>query len=185
MEPLDTAIGRALDDYQNWTLTTAVYPEALALPYLGLGLGDEVGELVEKSEDPGHTLRTWGSKELLPEVGDVGWYLAQLLHRSGIRLSEAFALSAELQPGFDATLHSAVTSIVVRASKVQGRLKKSIRDGVDVKAPVLEHAAHIVRAMDAIARFYGSNLLLVLGDNRQKLEDRLKRNAIKGEGDHR
>lgn len=180
------AIGAALDDYQRWTLTTAQYPAALAVPYLALGLGDEAGELLDKARNPDLVAsRTRSQRELLPEGGDIGWYLAQLLLAFDIRLSEAFTLSQSVQPEFDATLDSVVTEAVVRAAAMQGRVKKSIRDGINVRQPLLEHAAHLLRALDAIARFYGSNLLLVLGDNRAKLQARLEKGAIKGEGDHR
>lgn len=182
-----SAIGAALDDYQRWTVTTAKYPEMLAIPYLALGLGDEAsGELLPKAKDITVTesLRRVRA-ELLPELGDVHWYLAQLLLKLDIRLSEAFTISGAPQPDFDATLDSAVECIAKRAGMIQGRIKKSIRDGADVREPVLQHAAHILRAADSVARQYGSNLLLVLGDNRRKLDDRLQRGAIKGEGDHR
>lgn len=183
------AISAAFDDYQRWSVTTAKYPTALALPYLALGLGDEAGELLEKTVNmallSNATRAQYVRRELLPELGDIGWYLAQLLLALDVRFSEAFTLSLNVQPGFDATLDSAVTHAVIRATQMQGRVKKSIRDGVDVRAKVLEHAAHLVRAMDFLARANGTNLLLVLGENRRKLEDRLQRGAIKGEGDHR
>lgn len=184
---LRTAIERALDDYQDWTITTAKYPESLAIPYLALGVGDEAGELLEKAEDPDrrYLKNEWARRHLLPEAGDIGWYLAQLLRRFGIKMSDAFALSQNIQPGFDATLHSVVTDVVINATKLQGRVKKHLRDEVDVAEKVRLYAAHMLRGLDALSRFYGTNLLLVLGENRQKLEDRLNRNAIQGEGDHR
>lgn len=193
MTPAELATARAgglaaaLDDYQRWTVSTAQYPLGLALPYLALGIGDEAGELLEKYSlnDRPHLKSGWAQKHLLPELGDIGWYTAQLLLALDIRLSEAFTLGQTTQPEFDATLDSVVTEIVVRASKMQGRVKKSIRDGIDVRAAVLDHAARLLRAMDALARFYDRNLLLVLGENRAKLQARLEQGTIKGEGDHR
>ena len=64
--------------YQDWTKTTAVYPEEKAEEYLMLGLASEVGELLGKFKKE---IRGDAEKlaDKLDELGDVCWYLARLM----------------------------------------------------------------------------------------------------------
>ncbi len=84
--------------YQDWTKTTAVYPEEKEEEYLMLGLASEVGELLGKFKKE---IRGDGKKitDKLDELGDVCWYLARLmdhydlthqevLHRNFLKLTD-------------------------------------------------------------------------------------------------
>lgn len=171
------AVLKAYDDYQQFTTKTAVYPGALAKPYLALGLGDEAGELLEKA---------MGAKLLRPmadECGDVMWYLAQLLLQYDIKLSDCFGGNSPLK--FHADLHSSCSMVAVIASKMQGRVKKEIRDGIDVRAKLIQYANELMRVLDSICVVLATTLLEIIERNKAKLLDRLERNAIKGEGDER
>lgn len=76
-----------LKAYQDFTITTAIYPEAgtgskCALMYLALGLSGEAGEVSEKikkfyRDGPIDT------EEVLKEVGDVFYYLTRLVDEMG------------------------------------------------------------------------------------------------------
>jgi NTP pyrophosphatase (non-canonical NTP hydrolase) len=181
------SLRNALDSYQLFTVTTAQYPEALAVPYLGLGLGDEAGELLEKIELMTSEGRSaaWGLAHALPEAGDVCWYLAQLLHRLGHSLGDAYAASQALDPAYPATLNACTVEAVIACAGIQGRLKKGLRDGQVDEARLLHYAARVLRSLDSIARWFGSTLAVVIAQNQAKLSDRLERNVIKGEGDNR
>lgn len=74
------------DEYQDLTKEFAIYPEAgtgsaLALAYVGLGLG-EVGELQGKLKkiirDNGGKVSAGTREALLAELGDVLWYCAAM-----------------------------------------------------------------------------------------------------------
>lgn len=183
-------IGRALDEYQAWTLTTAVYPRELALPYLGLGLGDEAAELLEKAlllEARGnfgvHTGGHAAGVMVLAEAGDVLWYLARLLFERGILMHQVWQPDEALV--FDASQLGAVHTIVLACGVVQGKVKKLLRDGADPDLVLIAKSVLILRAIDALARGLGSNLLLVAHSNRSKLEDRKARAVLQGNGDTR
>lgn len=178
-----SAIHAALDDYQQFTLTTAQYPEALATPYLALGLGDEAAEVAEKIII--HETKQTLFVMVRSEIGDVLWYLAQLLLRFDIKLSEAYERSKSTGFDFESTLRGSAYSLMVLSGMIQGRVKKSIRDGVDVREQVLHHASAMLRLLDCMATACGGSLVVVMLDNKSKLLDRLERNAIKGEGDVR
>ena len=68
--------------YQDWTKTTAVYPEEKEEEYLMLGLASEVGELLGKfKKEIRGDERNYHEKltDKLDELGDVCWYLARLM----------------------------------------------------------------------------------------------------------
>ena len=80
-----------MDDYESWTLSTAIYPEAGSgslneLLYLGLGLAGEAGEVankVKKLYRDGDSLES--REKIKGEIRGVLWYLARLtrtLHSS-------------------------------------------------------------------------------------------------------
>ena len=69
--------------YQDWTKTTAVYPEEKEEEYLMVGLANEVGELLGKYKKE---IRGDGEKldDKLDELGDVCWYIARLFDHYGV-----------------------------------------------------------------------------------------------------
>lgn len=86
-----------LKDYQDWTVTTAMYPHAETgnveeLMYLALGLTGEAGEVANKvkklfRDGESQELRT----ELAKELGDVMWYMARLSSVLKVDLTETLA----------------------------------------------------------------------------------------------
>lgn len=87
----------AFNEYQVLAATTAIYPEsgtgsALALAYVGLGLG-EAGEIQNKIKkvirDSGGTLTDQMRADLVKEYGDLLWYVANGLSELGVQMSDA------------------------------------------------------------------------------------------------
>lgn len=83
-----------LQDYQNWTLSTAVYPDAgtgnvAEIMYITLGLSGEAGELANNAKK---LYRDGDSAErrdnMAKELGDVMWYAARLATTLGIDLEQ-------------------------------------------------------------------------------------------------
>jgi NTP pyrophosphatase (non-canonical NTP hydrolase) len=75
------------NDYQNWTIDTAIYPEAgtgsdMELYYLSLGLCSEAGEVAGKVKKyiRDDKLDIGG---LAYEISDVCWYVARLADALG------------------------------------------------------------------------------------------------------
>jgi NTP pyrophosphatase (non-canonical NTP hydrolase) len=87
----------SLRDYQEWTLSTAIYPDAgkgtlPELMYCALGLSGEAGEVanyVKKLQRDGDSaeLRAAVAKEL----GDVMWYAARMASALGIDLQQTIS----------------------------------------------------------------------------------------------
>ncbi len=75
------------DSYQDFTDTTAIYPEDKALEYVALGLASEAGEFAGKIKkmirDNNHD-----QDAMIAELGDVLWYVAQAASTLGVHLSD-------------------------------------------------------------------------------------------------
>jgi NTP pyrophosphatase (non-canonical NTP hydrolase) len=79
-----------IDEYQDWTIQTAIYPEAgtgsnLELYYLALGLTSEAGEVAGKVKK---ILRdgTYDPGAIMSELSDVLWYVARLADSLGMTM---------------------------------------------------------------------------------------------------
>lgn len=87
------------DEYQEETKKTAVYPNAVALSYLALGLAGEAGEVANKVKKVLRDYRDFPfdaeRDAIIDELGDVCWYLAQLTGYLGVPLSQVMRLNLE------------------------------------------------------------------------------------------
>ena len=77
----------SFDAYQDFTDTTAIYPPSKALEYLAMGLTSEAGEVAGK-------VKKWvrdgvlNQDDLIAELGDVLWYVAQFASALDVYLSD-------------------------------------------------------------------------------------------------
>ena len=79
-----------LNEYQIRAIDTAMYPEDMAMPYLGLGLTGEAGEVANKIKKmirDGVSMED-ASEAIQDEMGDVLWYLALLCLETGTTLQD-------------------------------------------------------------------------------------------------
>lgn len=81
-----------INEYQDKTHTTAMYPADSAMSYLALGLTGEAGEIADKVKkvirDDGSLLLPEKRKDLAKELGDLMWYTAQFASFLGYGLEE-------------------------------------------------------------------------------------------------
>lgn len=80
-----------IDEYQEFTRTTAIYPKEDALNYLGLSLGEEAGEtcgvISKVIRDNKGVLSPERLEKLLYELGDVMWVSSRLADELGVPMS--------------------------------------------------------------------------------------------------
>lgn len=90
-----------MNSYQQWTETTAVYPNSLGLTYATLGLGGEAGEVVDlmkkslRNDGPLDSILDKYHDKYVEELGDVLYYLARCAHHVGVSLSFVAARNQE------------------------------------------------------------------------------------------
>ncbi len=81
-----------LKEYQERAITTKIYPNGLAIPYVTLGLMGEAGEVAEKVKkvirDNNGEFSDEKKIELGKEIGDVLWYCAALADELGLNISD-------------------------------------------------------------------------------------------------
>lgn len=86
-----------LNQYQEAARNTAVYPADMGLIYTTLGLVGESGEVAEKVKKmirDGKTLKECRA-DLVKELGDVLWYVANVAHELNITLEEVASRNIE------------------------------------------------------------------------------------------
>lgn len=86
-----------LNDYQQFTMTTAIYPDAgtgsdLELYYLTLGLTSEAGEVAGKVKKKIRDGKL-NIGDLMSEVSDCLWYVARLADALGMTMEDLAELN--------------------------------------------------------------------------------------------
>ena len=86
-----------LDEYQKMAMETAIYPQPIIYPTLGLtGEAGEVSDKVKKVLRDNDSVFTDEKKlEIAKEIGDVLWYCATLSHDIGYTLSDIAQINYE------------------------------------------------------------------------------------------
>lgn len=175
---------KALDDYQVWTETTAIYPREHWRSYLALGIADEAGELLEKIEHYTTGTRRPHVTELMDEAGDVLWYAAQLLNRIGTTFG-LLPVDRIARSEHEATIVSCTHFVVIHAAYIAGRAKKNLRDGAVVDGKIIEAITKLMLALDSLCNSFGYSLAVVAARNMDKLGGRKDRGVLGGDGDKR
>jgi hypothetical protein len=169
-------------EYQSRTHATAIYPEALAIPYTALGLCEEIGELHNAMEDDS------GPDAIAGECGDVMWYASECALAWGIDLADVTQLQKVPVPDW---VSRCMASMTRQALVIAGLTKKLIRDREmviddDRRYKVAVGLAIIVRLVGVVAwRVTGNTLEQVMEANIAKLERRACKGMLKGEGSTR
>lgn len=162
-------------DYQDRARQTAVYPQKISYP--ALGVVGELGELTAK-------VRANADKEeICKEIGDVLWYCANLCSDLEMFLSDATGMDTDFNHVGQAYTTPSLEDLGLMAENC----KKLVRDGhnPDKVAAVLGTIAYILRYLNVLSTALGTSLNLIAHENLDKLEDRKERGVLQGDGDNR
>ena len=77
-----------MDEYQEKTNETAIYPDMNWMEYLSTGMAGEVGELCSKVAKSFRNDKGIDPEELMLELGDIMWFVAQFAGHLNYELSE-------------------------------------------------------------------------------------------------
>lgn len=164
-----------LDEYQEQTHTTAIYPEdpKIAVSYLLLGLLSEIKEFVDA-----------GTKDdAIPELGDVMWFASELATLNGVQLSDIVFLDPLFKPP-SGDIYAA-GEMVSDLTDVAGFVAKYLRDNSSYQVEMNMFLCHVVITVDSICDIMNVSFTQLLEDNLAKLRSRKARGKLSGSGDKR
>lgn len=165
----------ALEQYQDFTPTTAVYPREQGVTYLTLGLNGEAGEVAQKILD--------GKRDLEKELGDVLWYVVQLCNEIDVSVTDVVDFTATPSRATEASTQYIVVDLFQTCAAVAEGQKKSIRD--DAPFDTASALVGVLNNWIKLTRTLGYDVGDVLETNVEKLTDRQARDVLHGEGDDR
>lgn len=163
-----------IEEYQEATKVTAMYPRVKALEYVTLGLIGELAEIEEKIET---------DNEVFYELGDACWYISQLCNELNFSLEEVFNEIKEFPAGGEMSPFHEICLIANIVKKVCRDESDNISE--DKKEKI---RGYIIKALDFVVGQLEDpeeSFSKVLQSNIDKLSSRKERGAIKGDGDNR
>ena len=177
----DEVVLKEFKDYVEWTSTVSIhktYEQGVICSLLGM-LG-EYSEYMQKW-DQAADFTEEDTVELRKELGDITWYVAHFIYRTGIVDELKFVpIYLDLQ----------VSGLQV-IGDIQEGFKKVVRDSnfnIDEspkKSTIIESVNRLVTLLCYEAEDNGWDFLEILADNMEKLGSRKERGVISGSGDNR
>jgi NTP pyrophosphatase (non-canonical NTP hydrolase) len=182
-----------IDEYVDFTHTTAIYPEDVAVQYVYAGLIEEVGEVAGifkrwvRDEDKNESAQTrFELKEnFTKELGDVLWYTARYCVHNNINIQEevmfayddwdAFSTGVELDLSIDG-----IGDAVANMSNATG-IMVTTNDSDDAKLGMNSLLFEVIYILNK----FGLTMKDCYQVNYEKLSSRKQRGVIKGKGDDR
>ena len=162
-------------NYQAEIEKFCIYPEIgqMGIVYPVLGLIGEIGEaFLDRDGFP-------NIKVDIFELGDVFFYATRVLSH----LNRTYHPSNKKQRN---TLNQSILSVVQSATVISEATKKLLRDNnLEKIDTIFDETFYIFGELCNIAHVHGFNVEEVLDTNHNKLQDRLNRDVIKGDGDNR
>ena len=180
------------NEYQQQALTTAIYPVDREVDYTIVGLGSEIGELAEVYAESKKNfygkLNGTDTKEALSECGDIQWYVAATADALGLQLD--WVLQQANTDLHHVSKGLTLVDMVVSHGKIQGILKKSIRDNQGYltsthEEMIAKELCHIWNHTAQFIYLLGGTEAGVMAANLNKLADRKARGVLQGSGNDR
>lgn len=173
------------NEYKQEAMKTANYPNDLAGSYLSLGLRGESGEVCDKFKKlvrdkawkPGEAISDQDRTDILLELGDVMWYVANLsvLYNINMNYEETDGILTrddDQEIDYNENLSVDPFDVLVYCVTLFDSVSRRNFNGC-------------IHEIARISKCLGSSLEEVCQLNITKLRDRQQRNALSGSGDHR
>ncbi len=178
-------------EYQELAITTKIYDDSIALPYIVLGICGESSELYEKIVES--VMKPGFDQSLLrKEIGDVAWYLAGWAEENGLQIQTIYQMC---DISGQSKLSQLNDGLIVYSGRIAELTKKALRDdfesvskGVfpeDKLKKVNVAVANLLFTIVSISTYFGFNFMEILQENVDKLASRAKRGVLAGSGDTR
>lgn len=176
-------------EYEAHAASTACYAKEVAIPYVIMGLTNELAEVYEKVDNAAE------AKEIVKEIGDVLWYVAMIrqeLDLPGLEFPEIIKKLTD-----EDVYHLSPSYLLQQTGIINGHVKKFFRDD-DYKAGFPEKRKEVChKALEQILQGLQNLVVYIEGDkgdyslmsiargNVEKLAKRKVENKIHGDGDNR
>ena len=169
-----------LQEYQQKTHETAVYPAEHAKEYLLLGLAGEVGEICNKYKKTIRDNKPIDKDDMVSELGDVMWYFSELCNYYEYKLKYN-------EDMYTAYTDTAYTDTILEVSL---GIYENIYNIYYIRSRNLEQYGklllnRILNDVKVMCKYMDTDLEEVLTKNIAKLHDRKNRGVIQGSGDNR
>lgn len=184
-----------LQQYQDDTLTFAVYPMQNAIEYTALGFAGEVGELDNKLKkvirDGGGVITPEKAEMLCDELGDCMWYIARHSADLGFKLQDD--LSVQFSPtGANYNSIRNPVQLMLALTRVAGKIAANSenylangRYGEFERGESDGLLCEAIQICRGLAYELNSDLEKVCQANIAKLQGRKERQTLQGDGDNR
>lgn len=162
---------------EGWSGGTGKNPDLRSLFIMTSGLAGETGEVMEEI--------TAGSQEaLLLELGDVYHYCVRLaLAYDMISADLHDAANRKVEPIKNVSdLDRIAKEFVVYSGRASDLVKKHVRDGKDIVAPLKLALGGVISRLLGIGLHYGFGLVEIKRANVKKLMDRRMKSGVLGNG---
>jgi NTP pyrophosphatase (non-canonical NTP hydrolase) len=151
-------------------------PPLVAISYATLGLADELSEVLQAAELYNN------DKQLFDEISDFNWYLFRCFDLLDI---------TPIMPEPHTAIVDIGRKLAIEVGKVAGRVKKMIRDGVDLQYEgpqrkiVADALQETLMLINHFCYLHGFKLEDVWQHNHDKLLSRKERGVLQGDGGNR
>lgn len=169
------------EEYQEKAITTKIYSNEVAIPYVISGMVGEVGELLVAIEFAEHS-----PDNIVKEAGDCFWYIASVCTELKIPVIDIKFVAHPLD------LPSLIQAVNKSLYSLAESLKKYLRDDYPEnmndarKMMILKELSFLYCAIQSIVfKFCDISLEEVLTKNLDKLQSRKERGVLGGSGDNR
>lgn len=183
------------NEYQRKVNGTSIYPKENALTYVTIGLVNEAGEVAGKAV---HIDEMCSNVEIprydiLDELGDVMWYLAELSWLLGFELGEIYNMTkpTDRELTYDKRIFISQLSLHLthKTGLAAGKIKKYLRGDYEltnrIKQAIGKYLSDSMNIIEMFAKDLDSSIQEVMVMNKIKLESRRDRGTLQGDGDKR
>lgn len=169
------------EEYREKAISTKIYSDDVAIPYVVSGTIGEVGELITAIDFAEHN-----PENIIKEAGDVFWYIAAVCTELEIPVEEIRFIAHPLD------LYSLIKEVNKSLYTLAEILKKYLRDDYPQnmsdpkRMTILRELSFLYCATQSITfKFHNISLEEVLSKNLEKLQSRKERGVLGGSGDNR
>jgi hypothetical protein len=172
-----------ISEYVKQARSTAIYPDVgMNIYYPTLGLMGEIGEVCGK-------IRDLNSEAFRKEIGDVLWYVANLLYE--FKLEDRYSSTFEdLRPRLTTFSETVALELTATGGQISEIVKKVMRDkqgqwDQTTSDKIALHLDYLLELLTFLCELSGCFLSDVAQANLDKLASRKARNQLQGSGDNR